>query len=119
MKQVALGEIFLRGRGMFESIIRKDIEFHTYQQYSNGRSTGALITKPITIFFDKNKISDDEVRSIIDSHRYDISNCKCDDERMIVMPTPMAERLIRNAGQYDMSLYIALHSLENNSLKVS
>jgi hypothetical protein len=118
MRQVALREIYLRGRAMFESIIRKDIEFHTYQHYSNGRSTGALIAKPITIFFDKNKISDDEVRRIIDSRCYDISNCKCDDERMIVMPTPMAERLIQNAGRYDMSLFLALHSLENDSLKV-
>jgi hypothetical protein len=98
---------------MFESIMRKDIEFHTYQHYSTGQSTGALITKPITIFFDKNKISDDEVRSIIDSHLYDISNCKCDDERIIVMSTPMAERLIQSAGQYDMSLYLALNPLKS------
>jgi hypothetical protein len=103
---------------MFESIVRKDIEFHMYQDYAEGMRTGAIIAKPITIFFDKNKISDDEVRRIVDSRRYDMSNCKCDDERMIVMPTPMAERLIRSAGQYDTSLYLALHPLENDSLKV-
>jgi hypothetical protein len=39
-------------------------------------------------------------------------------ECMIVMPTSAAEHLLRSAGQYDMSLYLALHSLGNDILKV-
>jgi hypothetical protein len=80
---------------MFDNIGRKDIEFHQYRYNSDGMPTGAIIAKPISILFDKNKISDDEVRRIVDSRRYDISNCMCDDDRMVVMTTPMAERLIQ------------------------
>jgi hypothetical protein len=78
-----------------DNIGRKDIEFHQYRYNSEGRPTGVITAKPVSIFFNKNEISDDEVRRIVDSRRYDISNCMCDDERMVVMTTPMAERLMR------------------------
>jgi hypothetical protein len=80
---------------MLDHIGRKDIEFHEYQYNSEGMPIGVITAKPISIFFDKNKISDDEVRRIVNSRQYDISNCMCDDDRIIVMTTPMAERLVQ------------------------
>jgi hypothetical protein len=86
------------------NIGRKDIEFHEYRYNSKGMPIGVITAKPVSIFFDKNEISDDEVRKIVDSRRYDISNCMCDDERMVVMTTPMAERLLRIFPAIDSGL---------------
>jgi hypothetical protein len=112
-EQVTEGESF-RSKGMINNIVRKDIEFHVNRYDSMGMPIGVIIAKPVTIFFDENEISDEEVRKIIDSHRSDISNCICDDARMVVMTTPMAELLIQNAGQRGISLSAALQLQEDD-----
>jgi hypothetical protein len=101
---------------MFDSIVRKDIEYHVYHHNSKGMPTGTIIAKPVTIFYDKNEISDDEVRLIVDSHRYDISNCRCNDDRMHVMTTPMADRLVSSARQQGISMSVALSAIRKDSL---
>jgi hypothetical protein len=101
---------------MFDSIVRKDIEYHVYRHNSKGMPTGAIIAKPVTIFYDRNEISDDEVRLIVDSHRYDISNCRCNDTRLHVMTTPMAEKLIQSAQFAGISLSDALKAVRKDRL---
>jgi hypothetical protein len=99
---------------MFENIVRKDIEFHVYRHNSNGMPIGVITAKPVTIFFDTNEISDEEVRTIVDHHRDDILNCICDDDRLYVMPTPTAEQLIQDSRRQGISLPVALRAWEED-----
>jgi hypothetical protein len=80
---------------IFSNIRRKDIEFHEWCRNSDGDPTGVIEPKPISILYNRDEIDEDEIRHIVDSHRYDLSHCLCDDERMVVITTPMAERLDR------------------------
>jgi hypothetical protein len=80
---------------MLDNIKRKDIEFHECCFNSAGVPTGVIKPKPISILYNMDEIGEEEIRTIIDSHRYDLSDCICDDERMVVMTTTMADRLGR------------------------
>jgi hypothetical protein len=88
---------------IFSNLRRKDIEFHEYRFNSDGNPTGVIQAKPISILYDGDEIDEEEISNIVDSHRYDLSHCLCDDERMVVVTTAMADRLSRiiahrNAG---------------------
>jgi hypothetical protein len=83
---------------IFSNLRRKDIEFHEYRFNADGNPTGIIQAKPISILYDGDEIDEDEIRDIVDSHRYDLSHCLCDDERMVVVTTAMADRLSRIIG---------------------
>jgi hypothetical protein len=60
-----------------------------------GERISVIKAKPISIIYDREEISETEVGKIVDSNSSDISMCVCDDERVVVMTTPMADRLRR------------------------
>jgi hypothetical protein len=82
---------------MLKNIVRKDIEFHKLKYCVNpeGKRISVIKAKPISIIYDREEISEAEVGKIVDSNSSDISMCVCDDERVVVMTTPMADRLRR------------------------
>jgi hypothetical protein len=86
-----------RRRNMLDEIKRKDIEFHKLKYCVNpeGERISVIKAKPISIIYDREEISEAEVGKIVDSNSNDISMCICDDERVVVMTTPMADRLRR------------------------
>jgi hypothetical protein len=85
---------------MSDKIKRKDIEFHELKYCTNpeGKQIGVIKAKQISIFFDRDEISEDEVCEIVECQGDDISKCVCDDERVVVMTTPKAEKLMQTSG---------------------
>jgi hypothetical protein len=89
-----------RRKIMSDKIKRKDIEFHEFKYCTNpeGKQIGIVKAKQISLFFNRDEISEDEVREIVESHGDDISKCECADERVVVMTTSKAEKLMQTSG---------------------
>jgi hypothetical protein len=89
-----------RRKIMSDKIKRKDIEFHEFKYCTNpeGKKIGVIKAKQISIFFDRDEISEDEVREIVECQGEDISRCVCNDDRVVVMTTSKAEKLMQTSG---------------------